>query len=92
VDWWRWGRHGERRRAARAAVGTGQREEERNIEKESGCRFKRLIFGDQGLAAENKLLFSAAVSVAAENKLIFGGYVSDRCWGPSSFEGPKKRD
>jgi hypothetical protein len=30
------------------------------------------------LAAENKRLFSAAVSVIVENNLIFGGCVSDR--------------
>jgi hypothetical protein len=65
------------RRAAwllRAAVGrVRQRKRKKRRKKDSGGRFKSLIFGGQGLAAENKRLFSAAVSVAAENKVIFGG-------------------
>jgi hypothetical protein len=34
-----------------------------------------LILSGQGTAAENKELFSAAVSGATENKLIFGGQI-----------------
>jgi hypothetical protein len=60
-------------RAAREKM----REIERR-EKESGCGVKSFISGCQGLTAENKLLFFAAVSVAAENKVIFCGYVSGR--------------
>jgi hypothetical protein len=52
-----------------------RRETERR-ENESGCDFKSFIFGGQGFAAENKPVFSAAVSVAAENNLIFGGQAS----------------
>jgi uncharacterized protein YggL (DUF469 family) len=61
----------------RAAVSrVRQRKRKKQRKKDSVGRFKSLIFGGQGLAAENKRLFSAVVSVAAENNLIFGGYVS----------------
>jgi hypothetical protein len=63
---------------AGAAGGGRSRETEKKRKKDSVGRFKSLIFCGQGLAAENKRLFSAAVSVAAENNLIFGGCVSDR--------------
>jgi hypothetical protein len=38
---------------------------------DGGC-LKRLVFGSQSSATENKVLYSAAVSEAAENKAIFG--------------------
>jgi hypothetical protein len=41
-------------------------------------RFKLLIFGGQGAAAENNCLFSAAVSEAARNSVIFDGCVRSR--------------
>jgi hypothetical protein len=74
-----WAAQGAAARLLRAAVGrVRQRKRKKQRKKDSGGRFKSLIFGGQGLAAENKRLFSAAVSVAAENNLIFGGCVSDR--------------
>jgi hypothetical protein len=45
--------------------GAGEKETERR--KESKSCFKNLIFGGQGTAAENKKLFSTAVSETAEN-------------------------
>lgn len=57
----------------RGATAGGDRsretEKKKHRKKDSVGRFKSLIFGDQGLATENKLLFSTVVSVATENKL-----------------------
>jgi uncharacterized protein YggL (DUF469 family) len=79
--WWRgsWAAQGAAARVLRAAVGrVRQRKRKKQRKKDPVGRFKSLIFGGQGLAAENKRLFSAAVSVIVENNLIFGGCVSDR--------------
>jgi hypothetical protein len=57
--------------AARGGAGSGGGR--RSEKKDSGGRFKRFIFDNQVLATENKMLFSAVVSVVVENKFIFDG-------------------
>jgi hypothetical protein len=70
------GRREQRRGGWRTKLSNSEREERNREKKEPDGRFKRFIFDGQGLAAENKMLFSVAVSVATENNLIFGGCVN----------------
>lgn len=87
-DFWRGrdgggGATGERRGRERGTTDMWRRERERAVrsgdteKKEEGrnepSRLKRLIFGGQVEAVENKSLFSVDVSDTAENKPIFGG-------------------
>jgi hypothetical protein len=66
--WRRW-----RRRTAWIGIELSEREERNREKKDPGGRFKRFIFGGQGLATENKILFSVAMSAATETKVFFGG-------------------
>ena len=60
---------------ARRGCYSGERKERRKREEADTHGINPLIFGGQGTTAENKKLFSAAVSEAAENKLSFGGQI-----------------
>jgi hypothetical protein len=81
-DAWPAGCGATERRAGGRPSGGGrekrEREKKQRTEKKGLDVFKYLIFCSQGVAAENKQIFSTAVSEATENTLIFGGCVSGR--------------
>lgn len=55
----------------RVGVGSGERKQRRKREEAGTHGLKPLIFGGQGTTAENKELFSAAVSETVENNSLF---------------------